>query len=120
MSSSVTSFQVELRDEEEGTRISFDSIDRLLEYFFNSHIIHRGKRLLPVDFRLFVNDREYGWDKKCQMPVVVRTARQAVHGNLNQLREEIRKHLLYIADLEDAFYDEPVNISYEEDVPTDS
>ena len=76
----------------------FASVDSLMVQFFDSPMSHRGSYMLPSDFLLFVNGREYNWSKECTR-----------WGDEGFLYDEIAKvhedHLKYVIDIERAFYD---------------
>ena len=109
-------YPIELRHPDGGSLL-FHDLTALIDYFFTKTLMHQGHRMLPVDFHLYVNGRQYDWAKSCQLPHIERTiAAMSANQTLRQLEEAHREHLEYVFEIERAFYD-ALNIPHEDKVP---
>lgn len=97
-----------LNDPDGGT-LRFHSSEDVINYFFARHFVtHKGKVMLPCDFKLFIRGREYGWPN---------FRHELEPGSTDAIAFAVKKHVEYVLDLDNSFY---VNITHEEDLPPDS
>ena len=102
-------FPIELRHPDGGSLL-FTDLGILENHFFEVGVSHKGSRLFPSDFHLYVNGREYEWGRQCKVKEVI-TFRDEFY----RLRTEIINHLRYVLDIERALYDE-INIRHEDTI----